>query len=804
MRVPVFWLRELVESLPDLDELVRGLTMAGLPVEGLEVFGEGVRGVVAGRIVELAPLPGSERLQVCRVDVGRTALLTVVTGAPNVSVGQTVPVAPPGATLRGGRVMDTADFRGVRSEGMLCSADELGISDSEGDGIMILPEPLAPGTDLAGPLHLGERILEIELTANRSDCLSMLGIAREVSAIFQVPLRLPPFTPPEIDRNASDLASLAVLDPEGCPRYVARVLLDATVAASPLWLQQRLRAAGLRPIANLVDVTNYVMLELGQPLHAFDLDRLTERRVIVRRAASREKLVTLDETERLLELTDLVIADAAGPVAVAGVMGGVGSEIGPGTRRVLLESASFNPTLVRRTAKRLGMRSEASARFEKGVDPNGQGLAADRAALLMAQVAGASVARGSLDFYPVPVAPRRVDLRTERVNALLGTSLAAGEIAGYLQRLPGVEVAEEKPGEYTVTVPTYRRDLEQEVDLVEEVARLKGYEAIPPTLRPGFSAEPPRTPERLLEERVRRFLTGSGLFEVTTSSLVARDEWRGWRLPEGSPLLRPVELAAPLSEAQAVLRTSLLPSLGEVLRRNLSRRLTDVRVYEVGRAYHPGGEDELPREPHLVAGLLTGRVSGGEWWGAERTADFFDAKGLVEALLSALGVVNHEFRPKVWPPFHPGRGAELLIDGEPAGLIGELHPEVQAALDAPERVAVFEVDLGVVGRGTLAPLLFRPLPRFPAVSRDLAVSLCESVPARAVERLIRETAGDLLEQARLFDVYKGGNLPAGCRSLAFALSFRSPERTLTDAEVDAVLDRVIQRLERDLGARLRR
>lgn len=804
MQVPVFWLRELTGALPEAEELARGLTMAGLPVEGIKVFGEGVRGVLAGRILELSSLAGSEHLRVCRVDVGQPSPLTVVTGAPNVGVGQTVPVAPPGATLAGGRVIGTAEFRGVVSAGMLLSANELGISEMEGEGIMILPEPLAPGTDLAGPLHLGERILELELTANRSDCLSMLGVAREVSAIFGTPLQMPAVEAPAGKEKAEDLASVVVLDPEGCPRYVARVLLGARVGPSPLWMQQRLRASGLRPISNLVDVTNYVMLELGQPLHAFDLDRLTDRRIVVRRAAPGETLVTLDAAERLLDPTDLVIADAERPVAVAGVMGGVGSEISLETSRILLESACFNPTMVRRTAKRLGMRSEASSRFEKGVDPELQSVAASRAAFLMAEVAGASVASGSIDFYPVPVLPRRIQLRAARVNQLLGTTLPVQEIAGYLGRLDGVTLTEDGPGSFTVTVPTYRRDLEREADLVEEVARLLGYDAIPPTIRPGYSVEPPKTPERILEDRVRATLVASGLFEVTTSSLVAKDAWRGWRLPEDSPLGRTVDLMLALSEAQAVLRTSLLPSLGEVLKRNLSRRLTDVRIFELGRAYRPRGEGELPAEPRLVAGLLTGRITPAAWWSAPRSADFFDAKGVVEAVLAAVGVVSYEFRPAVWPPLHPGRTAELWVDGERAGLVGELHPEVQEALDAPERVAVFEIDLGVLGRAEQVPLVFRPLPRFPAVTRDLAFVLPSTVAARTVEETVREAADALLDEVRLFDVYTGANLPEGHRSLAFALSFRSAERTLTDDEVDAVLERVVHRLEHELGAQLRR
>lgn len=803
MRVPVFWLRELVSGLPaEAGRLADGFTMAGLPVDAVETFGGGVKGVVAGRLEDVAPLAGSDHLKVCKVEVGRPAPVTIVTGAPNVATGQTVPVALPGAVLADGREMGWAEFRGVRSEGMLCSANELGLSDMEGDGIMLLPEPLPPGEDLTAALHLGEAVLVFELTANRADCLSLLGLAREAAAIFGGEFRPPEIRAPETGAPVETLAAVVVLDPDGCPRYVARVLEDAQVGASPLWMQQRLRACGLRPISNLVDVTNYVMLELGQPLHAFDLDRVADHRIIVRRAGSGEELVTLDGSTRSLTLTDLVIADARGPVAVAGVMGGQGSEVTPTTRRVLLESAYFNPTMVRRTAKRLGMRSEASSRFEKGIDPDGQALAADRAAQLMAEIAGAVVAAGRVDANPVPVTPRTITLRPARVNALLGTSLAAEEVVGYLRRLPGLSVVAEGAA-YAVTVPTWRRDLEQEADLVEEVARLHGYDRIPATLPAGQSVDPPETPARRQEQRLRELFLAAGLSEATTSSLVARDYLDAWQVPAGSPLRRSVELVVPLSEAQAVLRTTLLPSLGEALKRNLNRRQTEVRLFELGRVFWPTVEGELPQEPRHAAGLLTGTVGAG-WWGGERKVDFFDAKGIVELALDGLGIRGASFRPAERAGFHPGRCAEVLVDGRAVGLVAELHPAVQAALDAPERVAVFELNLELLLAAGTEAVAFRALPRFPAIRRDLAVILPAGIPAEAVRASIAECAGPLLESVQVFDVYSGANLPAGRRSLAFALSFRSAERTLTDAEVEGVVATVVGRLAEAFGAELRR
>lgn len=803
MRVPVFWLRELVSGLPsEADRLAEGFTMAGLPVDVVETFGGGVKGVVAGRLDEVEPLAGSDHLKVCRVEVGRTAPATVVTGAPNVAVGQTVPVALPGAVLAGGREMGWAEFRGVKSEGMLCSANELGLSDMEGEGIMILPAPLTPGEDLTAALQLGEAVLVFELTANRSDCLSLLGLAREAAAIFGGELNRPEIRVPEAGAPVESLAAVVVLDPDGCPRYVARVIEDARVGASPLWMQQRLRACGLRPISNLVDVTNYVMLELGQPLHAFDLDRVADHRIIVRRSGAGEELVTLDGSTRSLDLTDLVIADAGGAVAVAGVMGGQATEVTPSTRRVLIESAYFNPTMIRRTSKRLGMRSEASSRFEKGIDPDGQAAAADRAAALMAEIAGAVVANGRVDANPVPVSPRTIVLRPERVNALLGTSLGASEVTGYLRRLPGLDVVPDGEA-FAVTVPTWRRDLEQEADLVEEVARLHGYDQIPATLPPGQSVDPPETPARRQEQRLRQLFLAAGLSEALTPSLVARDYLDAWQVPADSPLRRSVELVVPLSEAQAVLRATLLPSLGEALKRNLSRRQTDVRLFEVGRVFWPTAEGELPEEPRHAAGLLTGGVGAG-WWGGAQNVDFFDAKGVVEAALAGLGLSGVSFRPAARPGFHPGRCAEVLVNAKAVGLVAELHPSVQAALDAPERVAVFDLNLELLLAESAEPVAFRPLPRFPASRRDLAVILPEEIPAEQVRSAIAETAGPLLEYVQLFDVYAGGSLPAGRRSLAFALAFRSPERTLTDAEVEGVIQAVTGHLAEAFGAELRR
>lgn len=822
MRVPYRWLQEYVDVGLGPDALAEALTMQGLGVEAVERSGPAFSGVVTGRVLAVAPHPNADRLRVCTVDVGEAEPRAIVCGAPNVAAGQTVPVALPGAVLPGGVTIGEARLRGVLSRGMICSARELGLPDPTGGaGILALAEPFPPGRDLGEALGLDEAVLVLELTPNYAmHCQSMLGVAREVAAMTGGAVRPPASAVREATRPAEAAVEVRVDDPDLCPRYVARVIEGVRIGPSPLWMQRRLEAAGMRPINNVVDVTNYVMLETGQPLHAFDLHRLEgeggRKRIVVRRARTGETLVTLDGAVRRLEADDLVIADGADggrAVALAGVMGGENSEVTAATTAVLLESASFHSLGVRRTARRLALPSEASSRFEKWVDPEGCRAAADRAMALLQELAGGEVLAGAVDVYPRPAAPRRIAARSAWINGFLGTALSDAEMGAIFERL-GFEVGDFHAGSILVTVPTRRPDIEGEADLAEEVARLHGYNRIPVTLprSPAVPAAPSR--ERRLAAEARAVCLAAGLNEVMTYSFMNPAGFDRIGLPADDPRRRAVPLANPLSEDQGVLRTCLLPLLLEVAAANVRHRCTDVAVFEIGRVYLPKGlpVSELPEERLSLGAVLLGAADRGGWYGPAVEADFYHVKGLVEALCRRLGVDGAAFETHAAPGYHPGRTARLLAPAGPApgeaggetlGVLGELHPETARAYDLPGRVLAVELDLTALMARARPVRAYRPLPRFPASDRDLAVLVPDAVPAARVEATIAEAGGNLLESVRLFDLYRGAGVPEGWRSLAYSLVYRAADRTLTDAEVDAVHDRVRAALAERLGAQLR-
>ncbi len=815
MRVPYRWLQEYVDITLGPDELAEALTMQGLGVEAVERPAPAFSGVVTGRVLAAEPHPNADRLRVCTVDVGEAEPRTIVCGAPNVAAGQTVPVALPGAVLPGGLTIGEARLRGVLSRGMICSAKELGLPDPTGGaGILVLAEPFAPGRDLREALGLDEAVLVLELTPNYAmHCQSMLGVAREVAALTGGGVRVPAPAVREAARAASEAAEVRIDEPGLCPRYVARVIEGVRIGPSPLWLKRRLEAAGMRPINNVVDVTNYVMIEMGQPLHAFDLHRLDgaggRKRIVVRRARPGETLTTLDGAERRLEPDDLVIADGpdgARAVALAGVMGGENSEVTPETTAILLESASFNNLTVRRTARRLGLLSEASARFEKWVDPAGCRAAADRAMTLLQELAGGQVLAGAVDVHPRPVAPRRIAARCARINGLLGTDLSHEEIAAIFTRL-GFEVSDFHAGSILVTVPTRRPDIEGEADLAEEVARLYGYNRIPVTLPRSPAVPAVLGAERRLTAEARAVCLAAGLNEVMTYSFMNPAGFDRIGLAADDPRRCAVPLANPLSEAQGVMRTCLLPLLLEVAAANVRQRITDVGVFEIGRVYLPKGLPlaELPEERLSLGAVLMGAAGRGGWYGGAEEADFYHVKGLVEAVCRRLGVDGVSFEALAAPGHHPGRTARLVAPGDGAtlGVLGELHPETARAYDLPGRVLAVELDLTALMARARPVRTHRPLPRFPAADRDLAVLVPDRIPAARVEATIAEAGGDLLESVCLFDLYRGAGVPEGWRSLAYSLVYRAADRTLTDAEVDAVHGRVCAALAERLGAQLR-
>ena len=793
MKISLKWLREYVDVDWDVRELVERLTMAGLEEESVEDLGASLSGIVVGKVVEREQHPNADRLSVCRVDVGEAAPRTIVCGAPNVAAGQTVPVVLPGSQLPDGTAIGKAKLRGVASEGMICSQVELGLGD-DSSGIMVLPDAWPAGAPFARAAGLDDVVIDFEVTPNRPDCLSLVGIAREVAALSGKPLRLPEASLAEGGPAVDSVTRVDIEDPDACPRYVARVLRGVRVGPSPAWLQDRLRAVGQRPINNVVDVTNFVMLELGQPLHAFDLHRLAGERIIVRRARGGETLRTLDGADHELDDDQLVIADAERPVAVAGVMGGADSEVCDTTTHVLLESASFAPTVVRRTARRLGMHTEASSRFERGADWDLAERASARAAALIAEVAGGEVAPGCLDVFPAPPARKKLTLRPERAAALLALPLDGAACRDILVRL-GCGVSESDEGRLDVEAPSWRPDLEREIDLVEEVGRIHGYADVPV----GDHVRGPLPPPSAgydSQRRLRRALTGLGLDEIVTSSIVA-DDWAAL----GGPVAP--RLANPPADGMASLRTSLVPGLLDVARRNVRQRAPGLALFEVGRVFLGDADDPAGLTEALrAAGLLAGTTSASSWRRDHAAADLLDLKGVVEALLS--GVPDLRFEPVEAPFCRRGHAARILSGEQPLGTFGQVDERLAARFDLPWAACIFELDCrhlfdAWAARGGA----YRPLPKYPPIERDLAVVLDAGVPAEQVAQAIRAAAPDLVEDVSLFDVYSGDQVAAGQRSLAFSLRLRSPERTLEDRDADDVVRRVLKNLESSFQAQQR-
>jgi len=792
MRISVKWLRELCAVAEGDDEIARRLTMAGLEVEGRETRAIGP-GVVAARIVQSARIEGSEHLSLCQVDDG-AGTHQVVCGAQNYAAGDVVPMARVGARLPGGLEIRRAKLRGVDSEGMLCSERELGLSDDHA-GLMLLPRETRIGMPLDELLGLPDTVFEVNVTPNRPDALSHLGIARELSALTGVPVRMP-FVEPA-GRGADLPARVDLEDPQRCPRYVARIIEGVRVGPSPLRVQERLRACGVRPISNVVDASNLALLELGHPLHAFDLDQLAGRRIVVRRAREGEKMTTLDGKERSLSSDDLVIADADKPVALAGVMGGATSEVSDSTTRILLESAMFEPAGIRRTARRHALHTEASHRFERGMDERTADLAANRCAELIVQLAGGRVLPGALDAYPSPLPAVHLRVRPERVSAVLGVSVPEPEVDRWLQAM---QLARE--GEQW-RVPSWRRDLTREIDLIEEIARLRGYDTIPIEIhKAGVGETAAIVPERRAEAAARASLAASGFDEAVNYSFGPEKD-----MPK--PALR---VANPLTPDQSAMRTVMLDGLLRNLAYNFARGAHELRLYELGRVYlpnvdprHPSGELAWPaHEPRRLGLVMSGARRKGVWEPA-RKLDYFDLKGAVEELLAALRVPEAAFRLEEHRPLHPVNSTLLFLGGAYAGLLGQLHPRSARYFELPEDTFVAELEWEVLAAHAVAVPQAHGVPRFPALARDMAFVVDRSVPAAQMIEEIRATdAAGLLEQVELFDDYdQEPYRSAGKRSLAFRMSLRAPDRTLTDAEADALCAAIKGRLKSRLAAELR-
>jgi phenylalanyl-tRNA synthetase beta chain len=799
MKIPYGWVREFVDVDLDVEAAADRLVNAGLEVASVTPIAPDLRGVVVGEIEAIERELGEShghRLLLCRVSTGR-ARFPVVSGAPNTTVGARAAFAPPGARLPGGREIGIAKIRGAESHGMLCSERELGLGEEHEAGLLLL-DGAPPGVDVIAHLGLDDHVLEIEITPNRPDCLSVLGVARELAALTGRRLRPPRIALRESTTPARRLARVKVEAPDLCPRYTVRVIDRLRVGPSPAWMAMRLRACGLRPISNVVDITNYVLWELGHPLHAFDAERVADATIVVRRAAAGERFTTLDGQVRTLDASMLAIADPQRAIGLAGVMGGQNSEVSGATTRVLLESAYFDPATTRRTSRTLGLRTDAAYRFERGADIEGLVDASDRASQLMAELAGGVVARGRLDVYPRRRKPVRVRLRMSRVERVLGVVPPRAQTRRILAGL-GLGVRD-RGAVLDVEVPSFRRDLTMEDDLAEEIIRVWGYDRIPSTLPGGATVEVARESDRLRQEGlVRRALAGAGLLEAVTSSL--SDPAKVEALSAG-PDVEPVKLLNPLSQDASQLRGHPLEGVLGAVATNVRRQQSDVRIFEIGRTYQRAPASETgTAEPRWVGIVLAGARGERSWHGGADPVDVYDAKGLAEHVLAALGVAAQTNTGGRLGGFEPDcHGSWVTEAGESVGEFGEIASEARArfGLDVPVFAAVLRLDTLPLAR-TFARA--QPLPRFPAVQRDMAFAIADAaLGVAAVQAAIGRAAGPLLRDVAVFDVFR---LPDGSRSVAWRLTFQAEDRTLTDEEVNAIHARVAERVSREFGITLR-
>ncbi len=802
MRISLKWLKDYV-ALPDsVDELARRLTMAGLEIEGIERPAEALKGVVVGQILASEKHPNADKLSVTKVDAGQGSPLQIVCGAKNYKVGDKVPVATVGTKLPNGVEIKQAALRGVDSHGMLCSSKELGLSE-DSQGLMILHADAKPGQPIAETLGLDDVVFTVNVTPNRADALSHLGIAREIATLFDVSLKKPQPKLAESKDEAASRIAIRIDDPVRCWRYAARVIEGVTVMPSPQWMQDRLKAAGMRGINNLVDITNYVNLEYGQPLHAFDLDRIGGAQIVVRTAKGGEKLTTLDGKERQLHAEDLLICDRDTPLVLAGVMGGASSEVTEKTTRVLLECATFQPTTVRRSAKRHALHTESSHRFERGTDLNVVPEVLDRAAALIAELGGGTVLKGRVDAFPSPKPLKQVALRTQKVADVLGVPVPAAECHKILASLGFMK----RSGDDVTAifeVPSVRVDVSIEEDLVEEIARVRGFDAIPEALPRGLSELEPERPAQRVERLIRAAMAGQGVDEVVNYSFVSPAELAAFEAGKDA-----IAIGNPLSVEQSVMRTTLFPSLVQNVIRASRHQTHGVKFYEWAKSYRPdqsGGQGTVPvaKETLEVAGAVWGLRHGTRTWTAkDAEADYFDARAIVEATLRALhieGVTAESFES---PSYHP-RSATVLRKGTVVlGTLGELHPRVMKRLDAPAGIVLFQLNVEALQAAAVLVPQAKPLSKFPAVFRDLAVVVASEMQSEAVRQVILEVGKPLVEDAQVFDVYAGHQVGAGRKNLAFALRYGSPERTLTDADVTEAHEKIVAEVTRRLGGALR-
>ncbi|WP_432821372.1 phenylalanine--tRNA ligase subunit beta [Trichloromonas sp.] len=804
MIVTYNWLKQYVDFDFSPEDLSHRLTMAGLEVDSMEKLGAGLDSVIVARLLAVEAHPEADRLTLCQVDTG-SETIQVVCGARNHKAGDLIALAQVGSVLPGDFQIKKSKIRGQESFGMLCSEKELGLAE-DAEGIMILPPGLQLGTPAFEALGLKDVRYELGLTPNRPDCLSVVGVAREVSAMAGKPLKLP--VPKVVETGAPiDLeTSVTIVEPEYCPRYAARLIKGVKIGPSPEWMIRRLESVGMRSINNVVDVTNFVLLELGHPLHAFDFNLLRDRRIVIKSAAEGDRFTTLDSQPRQLGNFDLTICDGEGPVALAGIMGGENSEIKPETTDVLLESAYFNPNTIRRTSKRLGIHTESSHRFERGADVDMVPLALDRAAELIQQLAGGTIATGRIDAYPRHLAKKSLSLTALRTSEVLGMNIDAIDIKKHLSAI-GFEVAfahDREDGALAVKVPAFRPDIEREIDLIEEVARLNGYDSIPVTM-PASQLICHQGPSHQQQVRsLRDYMVGSGFSEVINYSFVAEASWDRIALAVDDGRRKTVRVLNPLTEEQAVMRTSLVPSVLDTIARNLSYRNNDLQIFELRPVFHAAEGSELPVEKLRLTACMCGRRSP-EGWSQDRAAiDYYDLKGVVEAILSRFKIAGVQWDGDETENFlHPGKSCRLRCQGQTLGTLGEVHPQILETFEIDQPAYLLDLDLAALFALAGAHPGFRPLSRYPDVYRDSAFLIDDDVTAARVFEVLGGIKNKNLEEVVLFDLYRGKGVPEGKKSFAIRARYRSLEKTLTDDEIQSLHGKIVRALQKNIDAEIR-
>lgn len=806
MKASLQWMNEYVPL--DLNrpaqELADELTQAGIPVEEVLSMDPGLKKIYTGKIVEITKHPDADKLQVCQVQClsedGEEITKQIVTAATNVAVGQIIPVAYHKSRLADGTEIKKGKLRGVVSEGMFCSVAEFGISSDlvrpeEAQGIYIFPEGTPIGLDIKEALMLDDTVYEFELTANRADCFSMVGLSREFGIMTNQKALFPVIMVNENGESIEGKASVAIEAHDLCTRFTSRLVTNVTIEPSPLWMQNRLRNSGIRPINNVVDVTNYVMLELGQPMHAYDYDCVADHTLIARRAKAGETLTTLDGNERELNESMLIIADTKGPIGVAGVMGGLTSEVTDKTTNVLFEAAVFNGPSIRRTSKALGMRSEASGRFERGVNHKYTAYAIDRAAQLLQQICpSCKVSVGVIDVYPEPVEQHTVTFTAEQINDYLGTSIEKDRMVDILTKLEfGIT---ESGDTIEALVPTWRDDVTDMPDIAEEIARIVSYDNIAPTIPVAILSSGGMTPKKALTKEVTHYLAHAGLSQIITFSFMHKDGLTNMMLPEGDGRYTAIPILNPISEEFPYMRTTLVPAVIEAAKRNIAQQNKDLWLFETANVYEPKALPltEVPHERPMACGIMMGKVTEAAWNQAQRDTDFYDVKGVVDGLLAKLGLTQYDIQPSSESYYHPGVSAHYTVNGVTIANYGELHPQVVKNFDLSGKVYMFEIDLEAVLSIIVPPFRYQSFSKFPGTSRDLAIVAPVSVTSGDIVALIKEHGGEYLESVSIFDVYEGEHIEAGYRSLAYNLQFRSMEGTLNDEDIDGAIQAIIDAL----------